>query len=43
MKSFSEPIARRANIETNTNVRFWEGRIKAKILVWPEDVIIYFL
>jgi REP element-mobilizing transposase RayT len=32
MKSISEPIARRANAEDDTDGRFWQGRFKCQVL-----------
>ena len=39
MKSLSEPIARRANIEDKVTGRFWEGRIKSQLLLSEKSIL----
>ena len=39
MKSLSEPIARRANIEDKVTGRFWEGRFKCQLLASEKSIL----
>ncbi len=39
MKSLSEPIARRANVEDKVTGRFWEGRFKCQALLSEKSIL----